>query len=438
MKVLLVGSGGREHSLAWQLAQSERCDTLYCAPGNPGIAECAECIGIQVEDIKALTNFCIDNQVDLVVIGPEVPLVMGLVDALDDVGIRAFGPTKSAARLEGSKSFMKDLCKKYNIPTAAYERFTDVERALAFIRQHGAPIVVKADGLAAGKGVVVAQSIAEAEVAVRDMLQDQKFGEAGAEVVIEEFLDGEELSFFAIADGRDVLPLTSAQDHKRVGDGDTGPNTGGMGAYSPAHMMNQELGEKIDSRIIRPTMAAMKAEGCPFKGIFFAGIMLVKGEPILLEFNTRFGDPECQTLMMRFDGDLLELLDAAAWGRLKGADERFGWRAETALCVVMAAKGYPGAYEQGTPINNIKEADSLPDTKVFHAGTARGAEGQVVARGGRVLGVCALGETVADAQAAAYEAVDKIDWSGGFCRRDIGWRAVDEDRTKDSGKSLSA
>ncbi|MCM2343159.1 MAG: phosphoribosylamine--glycine ligase [Alphaproteobacteria bacterium] len=428
MKVLLVGSGGREHALAWQLAQSERCDALYCAPGNPGIAECAECVGIPVDDIKALCNFCLDNAVDLVVIGPEVPLVLGLVDALDDLGIRAFGPTKAAARLEGSKAFMKDLCAKYNIPTAAYGRFTALEPALAFIRDKGAPIVVKADGLAAGKGVVVAMTVAEAEEAARDMLAGNSFGHAGAEIVIEEFLDGEELSFFAMADGKHVIPLTSAQDHKRVGDGDTGPNTGGMGAYSPAHMMNDALGRKIEERIILPTMKAMAAEGCPFKGILFAGIMLVKGEPYLLEFNTRFGDPECQTLMMRFDGDLLELLDAAAWGRLSGAEKNFSWRSETALCVVMAAKGYPGSFRRDTVICHIPEADSKPATKVFHAGTGYNPQGELVARGGRVLGVCALGETVADAQEAAYRAVDKIDWAGGFCRRDIGWRAIAADK----------
>lgn len=438
MKVLLVGSGGREHALAWQLAQSERCDALYCAPGNPGIAECAECIGIPVDDIKALTNFCVDNHVDLVVVGPEVPLVMGLVDALDDVGIRSFGPTKAAARLEGSKAFMKDLCRKYDVPTAAYARFEDAQDALAYVREKGAPIVVKADGLAAGKGVVVAMTLEEAETAVQEMLQEKKFGALSTEIVIEEFLDGEELSFFAIADGRHVLPLTSAQDHKRVGDGDTGPNTGGMGAYSPAHMMNEELGLKIEDRIIKPVMQAMSAEGCPFKGILFAGIMLVKGEPVLLEFNTRFGDPECQALMMRFDGDLLELLDAAAWGNLRGAENTYGWRADTALCVVMAAKGYPGSYRQDTPINNLDAADSEPDTKIFHAGTAYNASGQLVARGGRVLGVCALGETVSDAQSAAYKAVGMIDWPGGFCRRDIGWRAVAEETEQDSVKSPAA
>lgn len=429
MKVLLVGSGGREHALAWQLAQSERCGALYCAPGNPGIAECTECIGIPVDDIRALCNFCVDNAIDLVVVGPEVPLVLGLVDALDKYGIRAFGPTQAAARLEGSKAFMKDLCAKYGIPTAAYGRFTDPAQALSFLRQKGVPIVVKADGLAAGKGVVVAQTVEEAEAAIRDMLGGGAFGQAGHEIVIEEFLDGEELSFFAIADGKNVIPLTSAQDHKRVGDGDTGPNTGGMGAYSPAHMMNEELGRKIEQRIILPTMKAMAAEGCPFRGILFAGIMLVDDEPYLLEFNTRFGDPECQTMMMRFDGDLLELLDAAAWGKLLGAEKNFTWRSETALCVVMAARGYPGSFEKDTVIRNVRAADNEPETKVFHAGTGYNPEGELVARGGRVLGVCALGNTVAEAQRAAYAAADKIDWPGGFCRRDIGWRALAAEKT---------
>lgn len=438
MKVFLIGSGGREHALAWQLAQSERCDALYCAPGNPGIGECAECVDIQVDDIAGLSRFAVDKNIDLVIIGPEVPLVLGLVDELDACGIRAFGPTKAAARLEGSKAFMKDLCRKYNIPTAAYGRFTGIDKALAFIHEKGAPIVVKADGLAAGKGVVVAMTIEDAEAAVRDMLAGNAFDDAGSEIVIEEFLDGEELSFFAIADGKHVLPLTSAQDHKRVGDGDTGPNTGGMGAYSPAHLMNEELGLKIEKQIINPTMKAMAAEGCPFRGILFAGIMVVDNEPILLEFNTRFGDPECQALMMRFDGDLLELLDIAAWGRLPGAEKNFSWRAETALCVVMAAKGYPGAVRKDTVIRGINNANNEPETKVFHAGTGRDSSGNIVARGGRVLSVCALGETVSDAQQAAYKAVDKIDWPGGFCRRDIGWRGVEAENGLHSVKDSAA
>ncbi len=424
MNVLLIGSGGREHALAWKLSQSPLCKQLYCAPGNPGIQEHAECVDIPVDDIGGLCKFAINKLIDLVVVGPEVPLVAGLVDALQERGIPVFGPRKLAARLEGSKAFMKDLCAKYDIPTAAYGRFTDVDKALAFIREKGAPIVVKADGLAAGKGVVVAMNLAEAEDAARDMLAGNSFGNAGAEVVIEEFLDGEELSFFAIADGKNVLPLNSAQDHKRVGDGDTGPNTGGMGAYSPAHMMNDELQQKIMDRLIYPTMKAMSAEGCPFTGIFFAGIMLVDGAPILLEYNTRFGDPECQTLMLRFEGDLLALLDAATQGKLAEAKDSFSWKAETALCVVMAARGYPGATLKDTVIAGINHADLLPDTKVFHAGTGLDGVGNIVAKGGRVLGVCARGESVKAAQTAAYKAVDQIAWPGGFCRRDIGWRAV--------------
>lgn len=424
MNVLLIGGGGREHALAWKLAQSSLCKKLYCAPGNPGIAAVSECVDIPVDDMARLCKFAINQAIDLAVIGPEVPLVSGLVDALQERGIPAFGPGKLAARLEGSKAFMKDLCTKYAIPTAAYGRFTDVTKALAFIREKGAPIVVKADGLAAGKGVVVAMDLATAEDAARDMLAGNSFGHAGAEVVIEEFLDGEELSFFAIADGKTVLPLNSAQDHKRVGDGDTGLNTGGMGAYSPAHMMDDDLQQKIMNRLIYPTMKAMNAEGCPFTGIFFAGIMLVAGEPVLLEYNTRFGDPECQALMLRFEGDLLALLDAAAQGKLTAADKTFSWKPETALCVVMAARGYPGLVLQDTVITGIEQADLLPGAKVFHAGTGFDSAGNIVAKGGRVLSVCALGQDAKTAQMTAYKAVDRIKWPEGFCRRDIGWRAV--------------
>lgn len=434
MKVMLIGSGGREHALAWKLAQSPACAALYCAPGNPGIAAHATCVDIPVDDIERLCKYAINQSIDLVVVGPEVPLVAGLVDALQERGVPTFGPRKDAARLEGSKAFMKDLCRKYNIPTAAYGRFTDMEAALAYVRAQGAPIVVKADGLAAGKGVFVAMTLDEAEEAVRDMLSGNSFGSAGAEVVIEEFLDGEELSFFAIADGKTVLPLNSAQDHKRVGDGDTGPNTGGMGAYSPAHMMDDALQATIMHTLIEPTMAAMSAEGCPFTGIFFAGIMLVQGKPLLLEYNTRFGDPECQTLMLRFEGDLLKLLDAAAQGQLAQAADEIKWSDRAALCVVMAARGYPGATLKDTVIAGIGHADLLPDSKVFHAGTGLDAAGNIVARGGRVLGVCACGDDFAAAQRAAYHAVDAISWPGGFCRRDIGWRAVAAQKTRPTPK----
>ncbi len=423
MKVLLVGGGGREHALAWQLAQSERCEALYCAPGNAGIAECAECIDIEAEDVGALVAFAAEKAIDLVVVGPEAPLVAGLADQLTAKGIRVFGPTKAAAQLEGSKGFMKDLCAKYGVPTAAYGRFTDPAAAEAFIRKQGAPIVVKADGLAAGKGVIIAGSVNEAIEAARDMLAGESFGEAGRAVVIEEFLDGEELSYFALADGKTVVPLTSAQDHKRAYDGDKGPNTGGMGAYSPAHMMTRALAQQIDETIIQPLIAGMATEGCPYTGVLFAGVMLVDGKPYALEYNARFGDPECQALMMRLACDLLEILDACARGNLAAVKDRIYWREEAALCVVMAANGYPGAYEKGSVIE-LDHADLGADSKIFHAGTARDEQGQLTAQGGRVLGVTALGFGIADAQRHAYDAAAKITWPGGFYRRDIGWRAV--------------
>lgn len=424
MKVLLVGSGGREHALAWRLAASQRCEKLYCAPGNAGIAEFAECVAIGAEDVDALAAFAKDKKIDLVVVGPEAPLVKGLADRLKAANIKVFGPTADAARLEGSKGFTKDICAKYNIPTAAYGRFKDAASAKEFIKKNGAPIVVKADGLAAGKGVIIAQSVEEANAAVDDMLSGSAFGDAGAEIVIEEFLQGEEVSYFALADGKTILPLSSAQDHKRVGDGDTGPNTGGMGAYSPPRLMTPELEEKIIHRIIKPTVDAMTAEGAPFTGVLFAGLMIVKGEPCLIEYNARFGDPECQTLMMRLEGDLLEILLAAAEGRLADMHGKVSWSPRTALCVVMAAKGYPGSYKKDTPINGLDKAAQVDGVKIFHAGTAA-KDGKVVSIGGRVLGVTALGDDTAHAKALAYEAVDLIDWPEGFCRRDIGWRALE-------------
>jgi len=427
MKVLLIGSGGREHALAWQLAQAEKCTELYCAPGNAGIEECAECVAIPAEDVENLTAFAKEKKIDLVVVGPEAPLVAGLADRLAAAGIRVFGPSASAARLEGSKGFMKDLCAKYKVPTAGYGRFTDLQKAKEFITKHGAPIVIKADGLAAGKGVIIAQTVKEAEEAAASMLTGAAFGSAGQEVVIEQFLDGEELSFFALCDGKGFIPFGSAQDHKRVGEGDTGPNTGGMGAYSPAHMMNDELERKICERIIAPVIDGMAKEGCPFTGVLFAGIMLVKGEPVLLEFNTRFGDPECQTLMMRLDSDLLDILDACAQGTLAQIQGGIFWRKEVALCVVMAANGYPGTYAKNTPIQ-LGDADLEPATKVFHAGTARDAKGGLVSTGGRVLGVTALGASVEEAWQRAYGAIAKIDWPEGFCRPDIGWRALEAEK----------
>ncbi len=425
MKVLLVGSGGREHALAWALSRSKDCEELYVAPGNAGITEnCTACIDVSVDDIDGLVKLAKDKKVDLVVVGPEGPLVAGLADRLHEAGIAVFGPSAAAAQLEGSKGFMKDLCAKYDIPTARYGRFSDLDKAKQFIEETGAPIVVKADGLAAGKGVIIAQTVQEAIEAVRDMLSGEAFGTAGAQVVIEEFMDGEELSYFALADGKTMLPLTSAQDHKRAFDGDEGPNTGGMGAYSPAHLIDAELEEKILHRIIKPTIDAMAAEGAPFTGVLYAGLMIVRGEPFLIEYNVRFGDPECQPMMLRLKADLLEILNAGAHGRLADIMGKVTWSDETALCVVMAANGYPGSYKKNTVIKGTEEAGKVKDAVVFHAGTKRGENGDLLSIGGRVLGVSAVGRTVADARAKAYEAVDKIDWPDGFCRRDIAWRAL--------------
>ncbi len=430
MKVLLVGGGGREHALAWKIAQSPNCSKLYCAPGNPGIAEVAECIAVNADDINGLVKLAKEKEIDLVVAGPEVPLVLGLSDALAKENIKIFGPSKYAAQLEGSKGFTKDLCTKYDIPTAAYGRFADIAKASEFIKKTGAPIVVKADGLAAGKGVIIAQSVDEAIEAVTDMLSGNSFGNAGAEVVIEEFLDGEELSFFALSDGETVVPFTSAQDHKRVGDGDVGPNTGGMGAYSPAHLLTYDLQQKIMARIITPTAKGMQKEGHPFQGVFFAGIMVVKGDPYLIEYNTRFGDPECQPMMMRLKTDLLDILNACATGNLQKYKDGFDFLDEIAIGVVMAAKGYPAAYAKGGVIKGIDKADALAQTKVFHAGTSKNDKGEIVGSGGRVLTVTSTGPSVEEAQKRAYEAVDQIEWADGFCRRDIGWRAVKAEKSK--------
>ena len=422
MKVLVVGGGGREHALCWAIAGSPLVDQLWCAPGNAGIAEEAECVAIGAEDVDGLVAFAVDNAVDLVVIGPEAPLVAGLADRLGEKGIRAFGPSAAAAMLEGSKGFMKDLCARHSIPTAAYGRFTDTAAAKAFVAKHGAPIVVKADGLAAGKGVIICETVDQANAAVDDMLEGGAFGSAGAEVVIEEFLDGVEASFFVLCDGENALPLASAQDHKRVGDGDTGPNTGGMGAYSPAPVVTDEITETVMRTIVRPTIDGMKAEGIPYKGVLYAGLMLTKEGPKLLEYNVRFGDPECQVLMMRLMSDVLPALIAACEGELKDFDLR--WYDETALTVVMASRGYPGAYDKGTVIRGLKEAGDVDGVHVFHAGTAANEKGEVTATGGRVLNVTAMAPTVAEAQKRAYAAVDRIDWPEGFCRRDIGWRAL--------------
>ncbi len=429
MKVLLIGSGGREHALAWSLANSQKCKALYCAPGNPGMEEVGECVAISVDDHDAILRFAKDKQIDLVVVGPEGPLVAGLADKLSAQNIAVFGPSMAAARLEGSKAFTKDLCTKYNMPTAAYGRFTDAAKACEFIRKTGAPIVVKADGLAAGKGVIIAQSLEEAEDAAEDMLSGNSFGSAGAEIVVEEYLDGEELSFFALTDGKTVLPFTSAQDHKRVGDGDVGPNTGGMGAYSPAHILTHDLQQKIMERIINPTVKGMQQEGCPFQGILYAGIMVVKGDPYLIEYNVRFGDPECQPMLLRLQDDFLDILDACAKGEL-GKYSELTWSRNVALGVVMAAKGYPAPYEKGSIIRGIDDANQMQGVKVFHAGTARNTAGDITSSGGRVLTITASGNTIFDAQRLAYAAVDKIIWPEGFCRRDIGWRAVKAEKSK--------
>ncbi len=422
MRILVVGGGGREHALCWSIAASPLCNKLYCAPGNAGIAEQAECVPIPAEDLPALLRFARENAIDFVVVGPEAPLVLGLVDRLAEAGIKAFGPSAAAAALEGSKAFMKDLCARYGIPTAAYGRFTDAAAAKAFIRARGAPIVVKADGLAAGKGVVIAETTAEAEAAADAMLTGGQFGAAGAEVVVEEFLAGEEASFFALVDGSSALPLASAQDHKRALDGDRGPNTGGMGAYSPAPIVSEAVAERVMAEIIRPTMRAMAAEGRPFKGVLYAGLMLTADGPKLLEYNVRFGDPECQVLCVRLMSDLLPALIATADGQLRNFQLR--WLDKAALTVVMAARGYPDAYRKGTAIGGVEAAAALPDVLVFHAGTVRGTDGRLLANGGRVLGITASGPTIAAAQARAYAAVDRIDWPEGFCRRDIGWRAI--------------
>ena len=425
MRILVVGGGGREHALCWSLAASPLCDKLYCAPGNAGIAEQAECVPIAADHIDRLVEFAREQRIDFVVVGPEGPLVLGLVDRLGEAGIAAFGPSAAAAELEGSKGFMKDLCRRYDIPTAAYARFGEAEAAKAYVASQGLPIVVKADGLAAGKGVVIAETLAEAVEAIDSMMGDRVFGEAGAEVVIEEFLAGEELSFFALVDGKTALPLASAQDHKRVGEADTGPNTGGMGAYSPAPATTPVIESEIMGAIIRPTVAAMAREGKPFKGVLYAGIMLTAAGPKLLEYNVRFGDPECQVLCLRLTSDLLPALIASHDGLLDQFDLR--WLPDAALSVVMAAKGYPGAYARGSEIRGIERAAKLPGVTIFHAGTKRSEDGRLLAEGGRVLNVTALGATVAQAQRRAYQAVDLIDWPGGFCRRDIGWRALIKD-----------
>ena len=418
MRVLLVGSGGREHALAWALAKSPLLTKLTCAPGNAGIAQVADCVPIPATDFAALTKFAVESRIDFAVIGADPQLVAGLWDIFEAAGIKSLGPSKAAAVLEGSKGFVKDLCVEAGIPTARYQRFTAPDPAKSFADSLGYPVVIKADGLAAGKGVIIAANKTESDKAI-DFMFEGGFGMSGHAIVVEEFMEGEEASFFALSDGTNVIALGGAQDHKRVGDGDTGPNTGGMGAYSPAPVLTPALEQVAMEQFIKPTVAAMAAKGRPYLGVMYLGLMITKDGPKLVEYNARFGDPECQVLMPRLKSDLLTALLAAREGKLTPLQ----WSDEVALTVVMASKGYPGSYEKGHAITGLEEAAKLPGVTIFHAGTEkRGAA--IVAVGGRVLNVTALGKTVAEAQARAYAAVDKIHWDGAFCRRDIGWRAL--------------
>ena len=423
MNVLIIGSGGREHALAWKAAQSPRVDTVYVAPGNAGTATepGMENVALNVMDFTALAEFAEANAVDLTIVGPEAPLVDGVVDFFESRGLRCFGPRQGAAQLEGSKAFTKDFLARHDIPTADYANFTELEPALAYLRERGAPIVVKADGLAAGKGVIVAETLDQAEAAVRDMLSGNAFGEAGCRVVIEEFLEGEEASFIVLVDGANVLPMATSQDHKRIGEGDTGPNTGGMGAYSPAPVVDDAVYRRVMQQVIEPTVRGMAAEGNAYTGFLYAGLMITAdGQPKVIEYNCRFGDPETQPIMLRLQSDLVALCDAALDGKLDAIST--DWDERCAIGVVLAAGGYPGSYPKGTPIAGLDSEQ--PDTiKVFHAGTAL-SDGQVVTSGGRVLCVTALGEDIAAAQKACYRAADKISWDGMTLRRDIGWRAI--------------
>jgi phosphoribosylamine--glycine ligase len=421
MNVLVVGSGGREHALCWAIAKSPLCGKLYCLPGNAGIARVAECTPIAVDRLSEIVAFALARSMDLVVIGPEAPLVAGLADMCEAAGLTVFGPSAKAAMIEGSKGFMKDLCARYGIPSAAYGRFDEPEAAKEFIHRHGAPIVVKADGLASGKGVIICHNENEAHAAVDHIMVEGAFGKAGSEVIIEEYLEGEEASFFVLTDGTTILPLASAQDHKAAFDGDQGPNTGGMGAYSPAPVVDDGLAQEIMDRIVRPTVDGLKAEGRPYRGVLYAGVMVTDQGPKVLEFNARFGDPECQPLLVRLKSDLLQALYACARGRLN--EVTLQWADDAALVVVLATRGYPGYFVADSEIHGLDAAAGLDDVVVFHAATALN-NGHVLATGGRVLGVTARAPTVREAQALAYRAVDLIDWPEGFCRRDIGWRAI--------------
>jgi phosphoribosylamine--glycine ligase len=420
VNILLIGSGGREHALAWSISASPLVTKLYCAPGNAGIAQIAECVAIDSMAFDHLVAFAKEKRIEFAVIGPEAPLTAGLADSFEAAGIKALGPSAAGARLEGSKGFVKDLCREHNIPTASYRRFRDAGSAKRYAASLPHPIVVKADGLAQGKGVIIAETPAESAQAI-DAMFGGAFGDAGNEVVIEEFLRGEEASFFALTDGEHILPLASAQDHKRVFDGDQGPNTGGMGAYSPAPVLTPALESEVMARIIRPTVDAMRARGTPYQGVLYAGLMITSEGPKLIEYNCRFGDPECQVLVLRMKSDLLTALMAARDGVLKTFDLR--WFNDAALTVVMASNGYPGAYQKGSEIKGLAEAAKVEGVEIFHAGT-ESRDGRIFATGGRVLNVSATGKTVREAQARAYEAIARIDWPGGFCRRDIGWRAI--------------
>jgi len=421
MKVLVIGGGGREHALVWKIAQSPLVEKVFCAPGNPGTAQLAENLPIGVDQLDKLLAFAYENKIDLTVVGPEQPLSLGIVDLFESHGLKVFGPSQKAAIIEGSKAFSKDLMQKYHVPTAAYGVFTDLVEAEAFITRTGAPIVVKADGLAAGKGVIIAQTCQEAVSAVRDMLSGNAFGSAGSRVVIEEFLTGEEASFLVITDGKNIIPLASAQDHKAVFDGDLGPNTGGMGAYSPAPVVTADIHEKAMLQVIRPTVDGMAAEGRPYRGVLYAGLMVKDGQVKTLEFNARFGDPECQPLLMRMKSDIVPVLLAVAGGDLGAL--AIEWHNKAAVCVVMAAEGYPGEYRKGDTITGLEEAATIEGVHVFHAGTAL-KEGNCVTNGGRVLGVTALGDSVQEAITLAYRAVNRINWQGVQFRRDIGKKAL--------------
>jgi phosphoribosylamine--glycine ligase len=421
MKVLVIGGGGREHALVWKIAQSPLVTQIYCAPGNPGTAKLATNLPIKVEEIDKLLGFAKSEGIDLAVVGPELPLSLGIVDLFREYGVKIFGPSRAAARIEASKAFSKDLMQKYAIPTAAYGVFTEIPAAEEFIRKTGAPIVVKADGLAAGKGVIIARTEAEAIEAVQDMLSGNAFGDAGSRVVVEEFLTGEEASFLAITDGKFVIPLASAQDHKAIFDGDQGPNTGGMGAYSPAPVVTEEVHQKAMEQVVQRAVDGMAAEGCPYQGIVYAGLMVKDGEVKTLEFNARFGDPECQPLLMRMKSDLVPLLLAVAEGDL--SKHAIEWHDQAAICVVLAAEGYPGDYPKGDEITGIEAAEAVGEVTVFHAGTAE-QDGHIVTSGGRVLGVTALGSSVADAIERAYQGVSRISWRGMQFRKDIGQKAI--------------